>query len=1589
MTDENLLREIEILRRRVAELEDIQLRLTESERALSESEGRFRLLYENAPLAYQSLDEQGNFLEVNRAWLDSLGYARDEVIGKWCGDFLAPAYREKLGVYFPQFKAAGEIHGIEFEMARKDGSTILVSADGRIGRDSRGQFKQTHCILHDITERKRAEERLRLLDFAVDHVSEAAFLTDENAQFRFVNEEACRMLGYTGPELLGLGVSDIDPDFPMDRWPGHWNKLKTQGSLVFESRHKTRDGSIFPVEVNANYFEYRGRGYNLALIRDITERKQAEQERLANLGFFESMDRVNRAIQGANDLTQMMSDVLDIVLSIFDCDRAWLFYPCDPDAPYFRVPMEVAKPEYPGAATVAGDLPMPRDMARNLRETLESVGPVTYVAGTERPVNEVSADQFRVKSMMMTALYPKLDKPWAFGLHQCSYPRVWTSQEERLFQVIGRRLTDALTSLLMQSNLQESEIRYREIFENTSDVITVSEVTGDGRITCLDCNPAWEEAYGIDRSAVVGRFHERLPETAEPDRKVLEQYLACLRNRAPIDFEHECKSGSGVLYFHSTLIPVRDAAGSIYRLIGVGHNITGRKLAEEAAQQANQEWERTFNAISDIITVLDDRHRILRANRAAADALGMAQQDVIGRYCYELFHGMKEPPPSCPHTQLLVDGAVHSTELAEPHLGGIYDVRVSPLYGQDGQVIGSVHVTRDITENKRAEEVLYEAQQLFRTLVENSPDIIARYDRECRRTYVNPMYLKVAKIDPQELLAGSPIQRSPLPPESAAVLQDLLRRVLDRGAAEAIDVVWPKENNIDHWYNIYAVPEFDREGRVVSVMTVSRDITERKQAEEHLKRMIERFSLAANAARLGVWDWDIQGNDLLWDDGMYALYGIRREEFAGAYEAWLKGVHPDDRERCDEISRLARLGEGEYDTEFRVVWPDGSIHHLKADGQIVRDADGKPLRMTGINFDITERKQAEIALQKTNDLLRAIIEAAPTAIAALDLDGNVQSIWNPAAERMFGWSASEVMGRLLPSVPAESQEEFRRFRERIRSGKTLDGVEVRRQRRDGTPIDYSIYASPLHDADGLVSGNVCVLVDITERKRTEGLLRQSEEKYRTLFEESIDGVYSVLRNGEIRDANASFCQLFGYAREEMIGKDIRELHVEPADYPRFQKAIEKKGFVKDYEVTLRKKDGTAVDCLLSSSTRLGEDGSITEYRGILRDLTLRKALQRQLLQAQKMESIGTLAGGIAHDFNNLLQVIIGYSDMLLFKKNSSDPAYEGLRAIHQAGKDGAELAKRILSFSRRLEPDARPVNLNNEIRRVKKMLERTVPKMIRIEILLADNLMVVNADASQMEQVLLNLVVNAHHAMPDGGRLTIETANVTLDEEYSRTHLDVEPGDYVLLTVSDTGHGMDRQVMEHIFEPFYTTKGPGEGTGLGLAMVFGIVKSHKGHIICYSEPGTGTAFKIYLPAIAHEIEYEDSAIRQMPGGGTETVLLVDDEQSVRKLGEEMLRMAGYKVFLATNGLEALEVYRSNRNRIALVLLDLMMPEMGGKRCLEELLKIDPKAKVVIASGYSANGPTKDAMEGGAKGFVNKPYGMRQMLEVVRRVLDAE
>ena len=370
-----------------------------------------------------------------------------------------------------------------------------------------------------------------------------------------------------------------------------------------------------------------------------------------------------------------------------------------------------------------------------------------------------------------------------------------------------------------------------------------------------------------------------------------------------------------------------------------------------------------------------------------------------------------------------------------------------------------------------------------------------------------------------------------------------------------------------------------------------------------------------------------------------------------------------------------------------------------------------------------------------------------------------------------------------------------------------------------------------------------------------------------------------------------------------------------------------------------------------------------------------------------MEAVGTLAGGIAHDFNNLLQAISGYTQILSMGKSRSDSDYNLLKAIDKTVYRAADLVNQLLIFGRKVESKLSPVDLNQEVKQVSKLLERTIPKMISIECHLSEGLDFINAEPVQLEQTIMNLGINARDAMPDGGKLIFEVENVTLDEKYCRVHPGSSLGEYVLLSVSDTGHGMDKDTLERIFEPFYTTKETGKGTGLGLAMVYGIVKSHGGYITCESEPSQGTTFRLYFPVLKTEVEGivegpEDEKI--IPGGG-ETILLIDDEEYILKIGKNILENFGYTTITAESGERAIEIF--GREYIDLVILDVGMPGMGGHKCLRQLLNIDPKAKVIISSGYAANGKVRETLESGAIGFIGKPYRLKDMLNKIKDALD--
>lgn len=517
---------------------------------------------------------------------------------------------------------------------------------------------------------------------------------------------------------------------------------------------------------------------------------------------------------------------------------------------------------------------------------------------------------------------------------------------------------------------------------------------------------------------------------------------------------------------------------------------------------------------------------------------------------------------------------------------------------------------------------------------------------------------------------------------------------------------------------------------------------------------------------------------------------------------------------------------------------------------------------------------------------------------------------------------------------------------------------------------------------------------MNKRKAADDALREGEEKYRTILESIEEGCFETDINSNLTFFSNPFLIILGYSRDELLGVNTAK-YTSPDTAAKMKRITErlretgKPENVTDYDVIC--KDGSNVSLELSVSLRKDQDGLPTGYRGVLRDVSERKQteeekhkLENQLQQASKMESIGTLAGGIAHDFNNILMGIQGNASLMLLKIESDHPNYEKIKNIEKYVQNGTELTKQLLGFARRGKYLIKATDLNEIIEKSSSLFART-KKEIRVHTELSEDLWSAEVDRGQIEQVLLNLYVNAWQAMSTGGDLYLQTENIILDRSYLKPYK-VEPGRYVKISVSDTGVGIDKETQERIFEPFFTTKEMGRGTGLGLASVYGIIKSHGGYINVYSEKEKGTVFTIYLPAsekiALKEIESGPAAIIK----GSGTILLIDDEEMILDVGIELLEELGYTVKSAMSGPEAIDVFKEERGKIDLIIMDMIMPGMGGGETFDRLKEIDPDIKVLLSSGYSINGQATKILRRGCDGFIQKPFNMNQLAEKVQRIL---
>jgi PAS domain S-box-containing protein len=894
------------------------------------------------------------------------------------------------------------------------------------------------------------------------------------------------------------------------------------------------------------------------------------------------------------------------------------------------------------------------------------------------------------------------------------------------------------------------------------------------------------------------------------------------------------------------------------------------------------------------------------------------------------------------------------------------------------------------------------AEENLRFLLESAPDALVASDRQGRIILENTRLERLFGYPRDELL-GKKVEvlmprrfRRRHPAHRAAYFTDPKARRM----GEAMELLGQRKDGTTFPIEVDLSPvEIQNQTFVWSAI---RDISERRRVNEELQSADvlaaneRRLSLAMDAGEIGTFDWDLVSGRIVWDGHHERLFGFEPGGFGGTYASFEERVHPDDLPGLNQAVGVARSTRSLFVREFRVVWPDGGVHWVLGRGEFLYDAFGNALRMHGVALGIDDRKRAEQALRCAEERFRNVLDKMLEGCTLFDFGWTFVYI-NEAAARYTSQEPADVVGRSMFEVypGIEQLDVFARYR-RCMEERIPQRFEEAFTTPDGGTRWFELSVMPVPEGIFVLS------LETTDRRHAEKELRRSEERLRQAVRVSNIGIFDHDHTSDFIYWSPEQRAMYDWDPQTPVTVAGYLERVHPEDRDRVAAAVRRAhdpagDGLFDIEHRLLRPDGSVRWTSIRSRTFFEGDG---EQRhpvrtvGATTDITDRKQaevdrakLEAQLFEAQKMESIGRLAGGVAHDFNNLLTVINGYGELLLQRVDASNPIREPLTEIKKAGHRAAELTQQLLAFSRRQITLPKVLNLNHVITDIENLLRRLIGEDIALVTVLNPDLGSVKADPGHVCQVLMNLVANSRDAMPRGGRLRIETANVDLDDRYAKDHPEAIPGPYVQLTVSDSGIGMDAETRAHLFEPFFTTKKVGAGTGLGLATTYGVVKQAGGFIRVYSSPGKGAIFQIYLQRAKGIVETEGAS--RPPAAnlhGKETILLVEDQPEIRELVRTILQLHGYRVLEAANADEAL--FRSDGwvGAVHLMLTDVIMPGMSGWDLANRLKPRRPEMKVVYMSGYSARASPGEFQEAGID-YIQKPFSPDDLVLKIREVLE--
>jgi two-component system, cell cycle sensor histidine kinase and response regulator CckA len=1205
----------------------------------------------------------------------------------------------------------------------------------------------------------------------------------------------------------------------------------------------------------------------------------------------------------------------------------------------------------------------------------------------------------------------------------CAQRRPFSDDEVHFLQSVS-----GLVAHYMRTHTSRREQRrLAAALHATSDIVALGGA--DGQLSFL--NAAGRRILGVDVGEDISKIVAPDLFAGHYSRQVDDATLPASGDAVTWSGESVLRGGAGAeVPVSAVVLTQRDADGSRSWAL-LARDLTAQKRNEEVLLRRAEQLQDLAQAASEIATARSEQD-LLRVLLAAAGQLTTGSvaaagyavrgdwdsalvfgrdmctggpdcsrgvlEDAAGRFRH--FEGFMVLP-DLSHAQLdhCSGGVLH--EVGEQCVG----VRVA-VHGTDPGELLIVLRRRDTPFSPDEEALLLQlawvaaialrdlqlhqeltrAEKQYRAFFEN--DITADFALLPDGTIstCNPTWLRMFGFDSLQHALGTSILQLHLDP---ALLDDVVEQVHTTGQVreQETELVRLDGTPLSVVFNAFGI--FDDAGELVEIRGYLMDVTERKRAEQELRRSEEMFRELAENIDAVFWVRDPTSGRLQYvSPASERILGIAANHLLSDHRRWPRAV-----QRSNTTAAPAHGDGAEVTREYRIITPDGNLRWLRDRMYPVRDDRGQLLRTVGFTEDVTAAVRAQSELQESQDRLGGILDSAMDAVVSIDATDRI-ILFNRAAEHMTGCTAADVLGthvaRFIPErLRYAYEQELKAFR-RGTCEEPARSRALRALRADGTEFPIEASFSQLETATDSIF--TVIARDVTERERAEAALRRTEERYRSFFDEDLAADYLADAAGTILECNPSFARTFGFEiPEQARGRALQDFYANPEDRGRIEQMLRSLRRIEGLDLSMRRDDGSAVYAVMNVVADFSADGDLLRERGYIFDMTEHRQLQEQLRESQKLEAVGRLAGGVAHDFNNMLAAITGFAGLLAqdLPATGAERLYVG--EIQKAADRAARLTRQLLAFGRKQALQPRVVDLNRTVEGSQELLKRLLGPGINVLTLLDPDLWHTRVDPHQFEQVLMNLAVNARDAMGNDGTLRITTMNRTVVAHGDAVPANTPPGRYVQMSVSDTGSGMHDEIIKHIFEPFFTTKPLGQGTGLGLATVHGIISQSGGHVWAENSLTGGATFHILVPAVygACDADIEMAADVYLPTEQcSETVLLVDDEPAVRLVAKRVLERAGYRVLEAGDGVEALDIHAASWQDIQLVVTDVAMPNMGGRLLADRLRASRADLPILFTSGFGGEVLSEDGTLPEATSFVQKPFTPAALLGAVRAALDS-